>query len=163
MRDTPPPLTSCAAPTFQRENFCPRYPPKKDTWPLLSDPLAGKSPECHTLDPQASTRTPRRFPWSRPLPVATRLPHGGDAHARRPARVHMTTSSSGPPVRSIGLSPASDLAQWALSSRPLGAAKWSICLQGQPQAICLPKGGRTSPRGGPELGRAGVSKKRKQG
>lgn len=43
-----------------------------------------------------------------------------------------------------------------------GAAEPTTCLQGQPWATCLPKGRGPGPRGwvgGPELGRAGVSKK----
>lgn len=132
--------------------------------PLLSDPLAGKSPVFHTLDPQASTLTPERS-LVPPTPSGNQTSaQKRDPYAQRPAsHSHMTTSSSGPLVWSIGLSPVSNLAQWTLNSQPIAAAKWSICLQGQSQDICLPKGGRTSPQGGPELGRAGVSKKRKQG
>lgn len=75
---------------------------------------------------------------------------------RPPSHTRRTTSSSGPLVWLV------EPAQWTLNSQPIGAAKWGICLQGQPQDICLPKGGGPAPRGGPELGRAGVSKKRKQ-
>lgn len=31
--------------------------------------------------------------------------------------------------------------QGTLKSQPIGAAKWGICLQDQPQELCLPKGG----------------------
>lgn len=64
-----------------------------------------------------------------------------DAHAWRPASyIRVSTASSRPLVWLTGPSPALDLAQWTLNSQPIGAAKWGVCLQDQPQELCLPKG-----------------------
>lgn len=60
---------------------------------------------------------------------------------RPPSHTRRTTSSSGPLVWLV------EPAQRTLNSQPIGAAKWGICLQGQPQDICLPKGGGPAPRG----------------
>lgn len=51
----------------------------------------------------------------------------------------------GQPPKSPRAPPPPGLRPGPVSSEP--TAKWSICLQGQPQDICFPKGGRTSPQG----------------
>lgn len=159
LRDTPPLLTSCAghAPPWRPASVS-HLPSEKRLPPLPSEGPGGPFSPLPWLegDPPASTLTPQRLPCPGQLPAAPRL-CAERCSAHRPASLQNRRGAS-----SSGLSPPSDLTQGTLNSQPIGAAKWGICLQDQPRTSACQKEGVTSPQGGPELGRAGVSK-RKQG
>lgn len=126
----------------------------------ISLPVGGKSPGLRVRDPQTSTLTPQKLPWPRPLPVATRrLRRETLSPAQRPAsHLPMTASSPGPLAWLNRAVPC-------LRPDPVDSRTPSHLGRQSGAPVC-----RTSPRtsacqkeGRPELGRAGVSKKRKPG
>lgn len=139
----PPPLTSMQHQLSKGENPTLQ---RRTHGPLLSDPLSGKSPERHTLDPQASTHTPQRLPWPRPLPVATRLPHGGEMpvlggqppcpHDHLPFRATPTVSRAVPCLRPGPV--GSELRTHSPLGQPSGA---SACRANPRPSACQKEGG----------------------
>ena len=83
---------------FPGGRFLSSLPSKEGYRGPISLPVGGKSPGLRVLDPQASTLTPQKLPWPRPLPVATRrLRRETFSLAQRPAsHLPMTASSPGP-------------------------------------------------------------------
>lgn len=152
-----PPPTSCAAPSHPLSSGeKPTFAPCKEGHTASSSllPWLGKPGAPHSRPTGLHTHTPEDA-------LVPPSPSGNQTSAQD--RVSCSEAASpihGTPPPAAGtavrLSPASDLAQWTLNSQPTGAATRNVCLQGQPQDICLPKGGRPSPRG-PRARQAGVS------
>lgn len=111
---------------------------------LFSVLLAGKSPELHTVDPQASTLTPQRMPWPCPLPVATSLLHRGERSCSESSLSYPQGHLLLLWVLLIRPSPALGLAQWSLISQ---AANLGCRSAGPARDICLPEGEGPAPRG----------------